>query len=231
MRESYACFVINLPGIRPMSTSEPAPALPPRKRRSSRRLLLELFIVTAGVLIALLIQSLVDWNHYRMLVRDARGTITMEMTSSRDELRGFLNKREERSAHLNNALTFADDLLAKRATSVSSISIGFNFPDLGSSAWRTAEQTGALAHMAFEDVQRYAQVYALQELLQEQMRRTIEQVSGAIAIVGRAAEPGRTSPDDLRLFRQRVLELLGQVILTNQLADGLMRRYDEALTR
>jgi hypothetical protein len=214
-----------------MSTPEQIQAPPPRTRRSSKRLLVELFIVTAGVLIALLIQSLVDWNHFRLLVRDAHQTITREITNNRGELEGFIKAREGRNAQLRNALQFANDMLTKKAGNAQSVSIGVSFPDLASSAWKTAAQTGALAHMDYDDVQRYSHLYALQELLENQQRRTLEHVTAAISLVGIAGNPRDVPLDDLRMFRVRLLDLIGQMLVTDQLAEQLLERYTQTLAQ
>jgi hypothetical protein len=46
--------------------------------RSVNSLLVELIIVTAGVLIALSVDSLREWNRHRTLAREAEATIAVE---------------------------------------------------------------------------------------------------------------------------------------------------------
>ena len=47
---------------------------------------LQLVTITAGILIALSLEGLVEWNHNRALVREARTTISREIADNRKEL-------------------------------------------------------------------------------------------------------------------------------------------------
>lgn len=191
--------------------------------------MLELLVVTAGVLIALMVDSLVEWNHFRVLVREARQNIAREIRTNRDEARGIVQGKERYDKQLESALQFADELIAKRTTQVRSLEISFHLADVNFSAWRTAEQTGALAHMDYGEVERYARVYGLQQLFDDMQRRTVEAVALSLSGLGSGTDPTQASPDDLKVFRQRVLELRALAFLQQQLAERLVRRYEETL--
>jgi hypothetical protein len=64
----------------PASPTPPPPTLPlspdRARNRARKRVLVEFFVVTAGVPIALLLEGLLEWNHYRALVQEARQTLT-----------------------------------------------------------------------------------------------------------------------------------------------------------
>ena len=120
--------------------------------------------VTAGVLIALLIDGLVDWNNNRELVATARQTIAREVADNLKELSGLSNSIAEGNRKIDNALQLANDLLSKGKSEVHSVELGFNLATLNSSSWLSADRTGAVAHMSYEEVKEYSELYALQDL-------------------------------------------------------------------
>src|SRR5438270_7269180 len=56
-----------------------------------RYVLIELGIVTAGLFIALTLNSAVDWSHHRQAVRDARHNIHLEIHGNRQKIRENLS--------------------------------------------------------------------------------------------------------------------------------------------
>src|SRR5262245_37549911 len=117
--------------------------------------------ITAGVLIALLINGLVEWNNNRALVADARETIAREIAANRKDLDGTLHGIDGDINKLEMALKFANEMLTKKSTSVNELNFHINLADLSASAWRTAERTGALSHMDYDEVQRLSLLYDL----------------------------------------------------------------------
>jgi hypothetical protein len=210
-------------------TTPPAPVRPARQSR--RHLLVELVIVTAGVLIALLLEGLLEWNHYRALVRETRATITREIADNKTEVEAVLATLESRRQRLAGAQRFADELIAHKKTDITEMNLGFEFAELTAAAWHGAEQTGALAHMDYGDVQHYSQLYELQALYAEQQRRSLETLSAALAFFGVSADPNAAAVDDLKAFRQHVLTLRAQLMVEEQLARRLTQRYQESLAR
>jgi hypothetical protein len=54
-------------------------------------------------------------------------------------------------------------------------------------------------------------------------------MTAAISLIGANDDPTQASPEDLKIFRQRVLDLTAQVFLENQLAEQLVKGYAETL--
>jgi hypothetical protein len=195
---------------------------------TARGFLLELVIVTAGVLIALSVDSLREWGQDRRLVRDARATIAREIADNKADLDGMLAGLAENRKHTANALAFAGDLLAKRESSITSVNLTANLADLTDSGWRSAERTGALSHMAFDEVQRLSRLYELQELFVEHQRRSIERATNALAILS-GGDPHGASQADLEMFRAQVLGMSGDLVITEQLGKRLSEGYAKLL--
>ena len=197
--------------------------------RPYRYFFIELLIVTAGVLIALSVDSLREWNQYRMLVREARATIAREITENKREVDISLSEVKSRRANISNAVRLANDLLATKKSAISEFKLGFSIAEVSSAGWQSAEQTGALSHMDYSEVQKYSRLYAFQELFATQQRQAVQRIAAAIAILSDSSDPHDAQSEDLRAFRQHLLALGGELEVERQLAERLSGLYAEAL--
>jgi hypothetical protein len=185
--------------------------------------------ITAGVLIALLINGLVEWNNNRQLVAQARATISQEIGANKKDLDVTLASLADDRARFANAITFATDMLTAKKTSINELKLHLNFADVSSAGWRTAERTGALSHMPYTEVQRYSMLYDLQDLYTEQQRTMLGQLASASAILAGDFNPDNPNSKDLEAFRDRVLQLQSTLTIHEQMARRLAERYAEAL--
>jgi hypothetical protein len=196
--------------------------------RPFRYFFIELLIVTSGVLIALSVDSLREWNQYRMLVREARATIAREIAENKKEVDISLSEVEARKANIRNALTLANDLLATKKSDIQEFRLGFSLAEVSAAGWQSAERTGALGHMDYSEVQKYSRLYSFQELYVAQQREAVRRMSAAIALLS-DTNPHEALPDDLRAFREHLLVLGGELEVERQLAARLSELYATAL--
>ena len=196
--------------------------------RPYRYFFIELLIVTAGVLIALSVDSLREWNQYRMLVREARATIAREIADNKREVDGSLSEVETRKANIRKALTLTNDLLTNQKSDIQEFRLGFGLAEVSAASWQSAEQTGALSHMDYAEVQKYSRLYAFQELFATQQRQAVQRIASATALLS-DTNPHEAQPDDLRAFRQQLLAIGGELDVERQLAQRLSELYGEVL--
>jgi hypothetical protein len=135
-----------------------------RSITSLKGLLTEPGTITLGVLIALSLEGAREWNHNRTLANEARETIVRELTANRKAIDNDLAGAAKRREHLDTAVQFADDLLKAGKTGVQQLDLGANYGDLSVASWQTAGHIGALGHMTYQEIQKYAAVYVLQDL-------------------------------------------------------------------
>ena len=185
--------------------------------------------ITLGVLIALLINGLVEWNNNRALVAEARATIRREVAANLKELEGLPNAIKSSSADLENAINLANDLLSKGKTDIRSLRLKFDLATLNDSGFRSAERTGALAHMDYDEVQRYSELYSMQELFATQQRKAVDMVAAGSALIAPAFDPTKANSQDLAQFRQQVMQLQSNLLVTEQLGQQLSDGYREFL--
>lgn len=183
--------------------------------------------VTAGVLIALLIDGLVDWNHNRELVAAAHASIAREVADNLKEIEGLPTTIDSANGDIDNCLKFANDLLAKGKTDVHSLQLNFNLATLNSSSWLTADRTGALSHMSYGQVKEYAELYKLQDLFDTVQRRAVDMVADSIVLVSGGSDPTKASQQDLMKFREQLTRYRAGLFITEGLGKELTKAYRE----
>jgi hypothetical protein len=212
--------------------TEPVKVAPPPKAPRKYSLVdyvFQFITITAGVLIALLINGLVQWNDNRALVAEARATIAREIASNKKDLDSTLEGMDADILKLESALKFADELLTKKKTSVNELNFHINLADLSASGWRTAERTGALSHMDYEEVQRLSLLYDFQDLIGQQQRALVSQLSEVTAILSGSFDPDNPNRRDLELFRERLMRLRAALVIHKDLVARLAENYAKAL--
>jgi len=187
----------------------------------------QLITVTAGVLIALFIDGLVDWNHNRELVLDARQMIAREVADNLKELEGLPKAVASSRADIENCLKLANDLLSKGKSDVHQITLNFNLATLSDASWLSADGTGALGHMAYDEVRRYAELYSLQELFATQQRKAVDLVASGTALIMGSFDPTTANNEDVKRFREQLMLLQANLHVTSQLGEQLIKAYRE----
>ena len=195
---------------------------------SLKSFFLELATITAGVLIALSVDSVREWQQHRSLVRQARATIAREIAANRSEVQNALKGVDKRDTQLQKAFALANDLLARRPVNPKGITITMLFGEISRTAWLSAERTGALSHMDYPEVQRYSRLYALQDLYEHQQRRALERLTAALALFSHG-DPTKAPRADVESFRRELLSLGGELGVLDQFGKQLLEGYDNFL--
>ena len=191
----------------------------------------ELAIVTAGVLIALLINSLVEWNHYRLLVKEAHATIAREMADNKREIDISLASIDKNLLEFDNAVVFADDMIRAGKSAINQVKLGLELAELSAAAWQSAAGTGALAHMQYAEVQQLSKVYGMQELVASQQRQALEHLTQASGLL-RLGDPTRNiATKDFEAFRAHVLTLRADAAMLKEFSQRLAKNYQERLNQ
>jgi hypothetical protein len=126
-------------------------------------ILLHLGIVTIGILIALGLEQVVEWRHHRALAHEARETIRAELNENRGRVLGMLKAMAGAAKDQHAALEYLNQLLAHKGLKKESMTLRWQSIPLLRSAWATAQSLGALSFLPYDNVQKYADVYQLQD--------------------------------------------------------------------
>jgi hypothetical protein len=198
-------------------------------RRSVGEWLFQLATITIGVLIALSFDSLLKWNADRMLVNEARANIAREIDDNRRKLEGHLSTHEARIARLDTVLKLLDAQDAGVHLTTGEMGVAIELPLLNDAGWRTAEQTGALGLMDYDDVQRLAELYAAQTLRAENLSSLFLVGNEANSIIETASDPFALPVPTRETLRARVIEARGFVMLDDQFGGQLLAEYEAYL--
>jgi len=124
-----------------------------------------LTIVTIGLLIALSLEGFVEYMHHRHLVHEARENIRQEIELNHKAAQRHL-ELVQKNIQNEKAIIQTIRLLRTRPKNFhGSISNTMDFNSMNDAAWRTARDTGALSYMPYEEVQRYSNLYMLENLV------------------------------------------------------------------
>jgi len=195
---------------------------------SIRAFLIEMVTITVGVLIALSFEGLREWNHNRSLAQEARANIVRELTDNKKAVDHDIDAVAKRRKNIENALQFTEDILKTGKTTISTLELGFTYGEVSIAGWQTAEHTGALGHMPYAEVQRFAGAYMIQDLYQTQQRRSLADVSAATASVV-TDDPTKAPRADIERFRLTLLTMSGDLLIEEQFARQLSDRYAKVL--
>lgn len=187
----------------------------------------QFIVVTTGVLIALFIDGFVGRSNNRRLVAEARATIQREIAENLKEIEGLPGAVAASNAQVDNALKFANDLLEKGKTDVHSLNLGFNLATLNQSGWRSAESTGALAHMDYAEVKEYSELYELQDLFVSQQRKAVDLVAPPLMLA--ASDPTTASKEELAVFRSQLSLIKANLFVVQELGKPLTEAYKKLL--
>jgi hypothetical protein len=141
--------------------------------RSLRHFLGELLTVTAGILIALALDGMVDRREERKQAREAIANMRSEIADNLGDLEGARAGYPRVRASLEENLAAIRTLQAGGRPKSFTRRVGLPTVALTASSLGTAEATGALRHLDYGEARRFADVFSVQqEFVRQQTRLT-----------------------------------------------------------
>ena len=207
----------------------PAPTARPaghrRKRRLARYFVGQLFPVTAGILLALLIDGVLEVRRQDRLVAQAQAALTAEFRDNARELANSLPTMEAFLANLHRHMADIDAILATGTDPGARGAFGMVMPSLSRASWESAERTGALEFMDYARVRAYADVYAMQEVVingQHDLSRRFPTLGPVGTLLAGAT---KAQAGELREARKPLAELMVAIGSHRAMALGLQSKY------
>ena len=185
--------------------------------------IVELAIVTVGVLIALSFDGARGWLRERGLLEAARANLTRELQANKTAVERFRTTLAERPKEHSAMRTAADGLLEGRQPQ-GQLSLNFNFAEVSSAAQSTAQMTGAFGLMEYDEVNRYTAIYGLQGTfirMQDETTAMLRDVLSRLWVID-AKQPPRTAIEG---WIDEISRLGSQIYLLDQFAGNLARGY------
>lgn len=132
------------------------PFAPQQPIRSRRDFLIHILTITAGLLIALAVNSTAQYFQHQRLAGQARTTFRAQIENNRKIVGSHLKSTMETTAQLQKAIGVVDtDIVAAKSIVQNA---PWEFVDLDTSSWEPAIATGSLTYMKLDEVHKYAQI-------------------------------------------------------------------------
>jgi hypothetical protein len=194
---------------------------------TKRGALVELAIVTAGVLIALSFDGARGWMRDRDLLEAARANLTRELQANKTAVERFRTTLDERQEELSAMRVAADGLRNGRAPT-GELTLNFVFADVSSTAHATAQMTGAFGLMEYDEVNRYTSIYGRQTnfgRMQDETTSMLRNVLSKLWVIEAKQPPTET----IDAWIDEISSLSSQIYLLDQFAGNLAAGYGRAL--
>jgi len=128
---------------------------------------LHLFTITIGLLIAVGIEGAVTRHEHKKLADEARETMHAEIqrneSNAKDVLKDIVDQRKKMGHNLDLLKRVQD---GEKPTDTS-LDASYGVKGFEHTAWRTAQATGALSYMPYEEANRFSSIYETVETFEK----------------------------------------------------------------
>ena len=187
---------------------------------SVKEFMIHLLAITIGLLIALGLESSVEWLHHRHMARDAREDIFEEIRANRQDVARQLRALPAEQKRLEEMVSWLDDAQKGRARKPLG-DFMWTSVLLRDSAWNAASSTGAIAFMSYDEVKQYSQLYAVQRLYSSVLARNLNDRHEMNVFMARMDMPVKLSDAEFERGRQ--------ILLSEELTIEEFRELDSIL--
>jgi hypothetical protein len=197
---------------------------------SVRDFIVHLLMISVGVLIALGAEGIVEAIHHHHVVEQARSNLVAEMRSNHETLDDNLPKLKKNEQLLSQTIEDLQKLKADRKFKTRDVNMNLNFFILSDSSWRTAQATGALALMNYQQAEDWAGYYDVQTLLNRtlfSLEDTWLDMTAAFNPLG--ADPAKMDDRQIDEVQHRVQTSLGRLIAVENIGHSLNDLYVKKL--
>jgi len=151
----------------------------PKNIDSLRKFIIELLTITCGIVIALGLESAVEsWRHHRE-AGEARERIHSEMRDNMKSVDSLVKEAPGELANLKKLILLCQKERARRgsaseASSNHGVNLSFTMVTLRTTAWSTAQSTGIVSYIPYEEAAHFTSDYAFLADVVELQQKTVE---------------------------------------------------------
>ena len=196
-----------------------------------RDFLIHLFTITIGLLIALSLEGVVEWQHHRHLVHDAEASMTGEIKSNAGGIAESLNDLHKEQESLKHDVIVLNGVIkTNKMPEHGSMEITFHIRTFDALSWTTAQTTGALAYMPYDRAEEFAEIYKSQDELADSEQQAARDAAVSLApfLNQDASEPPVTGTQAANI-KEKIETLQGQLLIVDSFMKGLDEHYKKFL--
>jgi hypothetical protein len=109
------------------------------------------------------LEGLLEWQHHRSLVREARENMSAEIERNKKVIANDLENLGKSETQVQRIISTVRKLESDPAFKVDQLAFSGSFGNLSSTAWNTANRSGAIAYIDYHEVEKYTEVYDQQQ--------------------------------------------------------------------
>ncbi len=200
--------------------------------RSWQDFLLHLLTITVGLLIALALQAGVEELHYRHIVSEARANLRREILENQQTYAENLRSLQSDEEMLKHDIGQLRDLRAGKPPEHLDLHWSFDWNSYVDAAWKSARDSGALAHMSPEALEDYSGVYNQQQYVNELGTGILFDEAKAAAPLQFAkdhSDPRELQPADIQTMLLNTAELSARLVTLQSIMKPLVEDYTTLL--
>jgi hypothetical protein len=202
---------------------------PHKPIQSIKEFLVHLLAITIGLLIALGLESAVEWVHHRHQAQDARENIMQEVRANQLGVLIHFKAMTNEQKRLEAILAEVIDLQMKRpAKPLGDFNWTYNFPV--DSAWNATSSSGAIAYMHYRDVKRYSKLYDFQKLYSSYVQHYLEERHEMNVLTARLHAEGRLSDAEFESIKRIIQSEILRTMELQEMDQTLNSAYSEMLS-
>jgi hypothetical protein len=198
-----------------------------------RDFVVHLFTITIGLLIALSLEGIVEWQHHRHLVHDAEINMHEEIRQNASDMQDRLTTLHKEQTELTHDIDLLKQIAATHTMPKGqSMEVSFAIRDFDDVSWKTAQATGALSYMPYDRAKEYSDIYSQQVNLSDEERTAARDTAVAASSFIRFGDNDKDPvppTDQINLIIDRVAILIGQTRVVESYMKGLAGNYDNFL--
>jgi hypothetical protein len=196
-----------------------------------RDFFIHLITITIGLGIALSLEGCVEWQHHRHLVHEAEASLQTEIGTNSKKLQEALQDvREERKILANDVAILNRIIANPKVPNQETPKITFTLPSFNEVSWRTAQSTGALGYMPYEQAHEYSDIYDQQnEVYMAEHQAARDAISSVAPFVNLEHVAPKLSPADAPMVKQRIELLQAQLYMVESVIVDLDGKYKKFL--
>jgi hypothetical protein len=199
---------------------------------SVKDFLIHLLAITIGLLLALTLESTVEWIHHRRLAHEAEANLRTEIADNQREIAQVLQELPGSQKRLETIVSAMRQFEVKRNTPIHNLSYSYVLHTLSVTSWNTTNSTGAISYMEYAKAKQYTEVYGDQQMflsMQERLVGSFEPLGVLPVMMDR--DPKRITDVQLLEIERAASVALVNVQALENLAKDLNENYAQVLSR
>lgn len=196
-----------------------------------RDFLVHLLTITIGLLIALSLEGCVEWRHHRQLVREAVSSLQGEIKTNAARTQGALDDIRNEQGSLKKDVAVMKRVIADPKTAnYDELTVNFRIRTFDDVSWRTAQSTGALGYMEYEQAHAYSNLYDEQNQIQDAEQQAVRDTVLAVGPFLNMEKTERNpSGEEAVRIKERFEVLQGDLMYLESLITSLDGEYKKFL--